>query len=765
MKKYIRSLTVFFILVLSLFTFTNKNVAQSSFNNFDNNPVISPLENSWESIMVAYPHVIFDDTTDTYKMWYAGSNGSEWSIGYATSADGISWSKYVDNPILSWSGNVNEPKFLYAPHVIIDNGIYKMWFSTSPNGTNNFNIGYALSSDGITWDIQSYALNILPESGTYAVLTPSVIKINDSDYRMWYEVNYGFGWKIGYATSTDGINWVASSNNPVLDKSEDFEGNDFVKSSVIYDGNFFRAWYDSYNPGSQINYATSIDGINWDKPADLNPVLTPGGVGGFNAFRIISPFYLKNNNTEFLYYAGMVNESSGMKWKIGVAMVDNPAPTPTPSPTPTPTPSPSPTSTPIPTSTPTPTPTPSATSKVVFIPGLGGSYSLGTISRCDTNITPESWGNWPLGDAVYRRLRNALSEEGYTVLPFYYDWRQVPTSHTQRLRDLITTNVHANEKVHIVAHSMGGLVARAYVNEFTDTSFVDKLLTVGTPHKGAVSVYPLWSAGTISEQDVLFQATFYIYYGLCGARHYPNSTAFLRDKIPSIQSLLPIYDYLKKGNTLIPVSTMQAQNTWLTQDSDFMPEQFGIYFGTYSGNGHRTSEGYSVKDPNKNEIKAGLWLDGKTKSSNHTRLGDGTVLAYSSEVANAVEKLTSDLSHTELVHNNQGIVTIIDFLKDIPNQPFQRTTLSLADEETIEPFTIIVSKNTNLLVKTRRHTYMSKDMLFIPTIEKDAYRLDYSGSSVADDLVVLTYRKNGEFKVNQITKKKNKQSLLLPVTP
>ena len=44
---------------------------------------------------------------DVYKMWYTGYNGApsniegkaEYAIGYATSPDGVNWTKHEGNPI------------------------------------------------------------------------------------------------------------------------------------------------------------------------------------------------------------------------------------------------------------------------------------------------------------------------------------------------------------------------------------------------------------------------------------------------------------------------------------------------------------------------------------------------------------------------------------------------------------------------------------------------------------------------------------------
>ena len=62
-------------------------------------PVLSP-DQPWEKVAVMCPDVIWDDKTKLYKMWYSGGEQYEPdAIGYATSPDGMVWTKREDNPV------------------------------------------------------------------------------------------------------------------------------------------------------------------------------------------------------------------------------------------------------------------------------------------------------------------------------------------------------------------------------------------------------------------------------------------------------------------------------------------------------------------------------------------------------------------------------------------------------------------------------------------------------------------------------------------
>ena len=77
-------------------------------------------------------------------MWYGGSGASSEVIGYATSPDGLSWSKYVGNPVLGAGLPGSWDQFgVDCPRVIIDGSLYKMWYDG--RGQEGGGIGYAYS--------------------------------------------------------------------------------------------------------------------------------------------------------------------------------------------------------------------------------------------------------------------------------------------------------------------------------------------------------------------------------------------------------------------------------------------------------------------------------------------------------------------------------------------------------------------------------------------------------------------------------------------
>jgi hypothetical protein len=74
-------------------------------------------------------------------MWYNG-NHRNYSIGYATSIDGINWKKHHDTPVLDLGpGGSWEDEEVGSPEVLFHDGQYRMWYHGFDGTVSR--IGYA----------------------------------------------------------------------------------------------------------------------------------------------------------------------------------------------------------------------------------------------------------------------------------------------------------------------------------------------------------------------------------------------------------------------------------------------------------------------------------------------------------------------------------------------------------------------------------------------------------------------------------------------
>jgi predicted GH43/DUF377 family glycosyl hydrolase len=265
----------------------------------------------FDNALVYVPCVIKDGSV--YKMWYSASDGPNTRTGYATSSDGVTWTKQGMVLDLGANGEFDDAH-AYGPYVIKDGSIYKMWYSG--NDGSNVRTGYATSSDGVTWTKQGMVLD-LGANGEFDdvhAYFSSVIK-DGSIYKMWYSGYTGSNVRTGYATSSDGVTWTKQGMVLDLGANGEFDDVHAYHPSVIKDGSVYKMWY-SGNDGSNVRtaYATSSDGVTWTKQG---MVLDLGANGEFDDVHAYHPCVIKDGSVYKMWYSA----SDGPNTRIGYGVL------------------------------------------------------------------------------------------------------------------------------------------------------------------------------------------------------------------------------------------------------------------------------------------------------------------------------------------------------------------------------------------------------------------------------------------------------------
>lgn len=153
------------------------------------------------------------------------------AVGLAASKDGgASFTKISEGPVISV--NHIEPYFSGTSFVMKDSGLYKMWYLSCIgwemiNGRHEplYNIKYAESDNGIDWK-QNGKVAIELQGDEGGLVSASVIK-KAGRYLMWfgkrkkndYRDNTENSYRIGYAESIDGIDWIRKDHLSGIDIS------------------------------------------------------------------------------------------------------------------------------------------------------------------------------------------------------------------------------------------------------------------------------------------------------------------------------------------------------------------------------------------------------------------------------------------------------------------------------------------------------------------------------------------------------------------
>jgi hypothetical protein len=294
----------------------------------------------------------------------------------------------------------------------------------------------------------------------------------------------------------------------------------------------------------------------------------------------------------------------------------------------------------------------------------------------------------PSGVVGWGKLRSALESAGYhpyySIFEMPYDWTLSQTA--IRDQDLLPQidyikKLTGAKQIDIVAHSMGGLIVRSYLQSanFTSRKDVRKFAMIGTPNKGSDKAYYVWEGGDPIQADEAIEADT---QGL-GKYFYSNTLYFLlekrgvgeackfkgllrdiaywcntnkiydyaHDSVLSAGQLMPIYDNaLQNVNTKDNVQIIFEENTLLralnnldcnnpkgcvdkqgnfyqfTPANQVMtPDGSGVETKLFAGTTYETLNVISVLPQPSNKF----YKDGDPKGNFLTIAGDGTVLLNS----------------------------------------------------------------------------------------------------------------------------------------
>jgi len=252
-------------------------------------------------------------------MWYNGRADDCFtgSVGLVKSDDGLKWRKANSGrPVFKYgrSGAFDSTKIDH-PAVLRFDGRYHMWY-TAGDDDSLYTIGYATSDDGMNWTRQNDGLPVLTsgERGKFddrMVLHPAAVRDSSGTIHLWYNgVGPQKSFRVGHATSRDGIRWQRQqSGDPILVPSRvnDFDEDYVYNVHVRLDDGRFHMWYSAaareFGSGGHncLTYASSGDGTNWTK--DTTPTLISGPPESIDFYAAFACFTVRRDDGLWMYYS------------------------------------------------------------------------------------------------------------------------------------------------------------------------------------------------------------------------------------------------------------------------------------------------------------------------------------------------------------------------------------------------------------------------------------------------------------------------------
>ena len=175
-----------------------------------------------------------------YVGWNVGSSVPfRNAIGLAIRENDASvFTRYSSGPILDRS--IHDPCFVASPCVLVENRVWRMWYASGiawnqVNGVPQprYHIKYAESLDGIHWRRDGHVCIDFRDDTETAISRPCVVK-DQTGYKMWYSYR-GSSYRIGYAESTDGLQWRRKDEEAGIDVSPAGWDSGMIEYAFVFD--------------------------------------------------------------------------------------------------------------------------------------------------------------------------------------------------------------------------------------------------------------------------------------------------------------------------------------------------------------------------------------------------------------------------------------------------------------------------------------------------------------------------------------------------
>lgn len=634
---------------------------------------------------------------------------------------GFEFIKYSENPLKI--ENFSDLGFvdLRQAYIYKDNNQYLGILSARKNNQNYYTLVKIESDNGYSWKITKEIFN----NGS-DLTNPRLFIDNQGNIKLLFAYQESFDYYKIYSLDCDKELNCQNFKQFFLtpNKNDSYENHGFFAPYVYYDNGLYYLFYGSWgNSGFYINLAYSSDLINWskcrqnflnlsadgifikefegrllaffhysqgigygeiDKPLTCqsnftfkNTLLTKNN--DYDQNHMIYPTVIEEENRLLLYYTGWGTDNN---WKINLAYYIKPTPTPTPK---------------IP---------------IVLIPGFMASWNKkAMIYNQEVN-----YSDWKMLSFVkeYNGIINTFENLDYknnvNLFIFNYDWRKSVDNIVDDFNDFI--NSKNLNKVNIVGHSLGGLVARIYTQKYNQGNKVNKVISVGSPHYGVVQVYKPVFFGDIERENTFLWLAQKLVLQL-NKKLFQSDKEAINNRFPVLKDLLPVFNYLySNDNQEIDFQNLEIKNNFLLNYNNNFFSIFPFFKAIYGEKDNHTPSGFIVNNDNYPIEKLFSY-------------GDYTVLSKSAfnELDNDFEKINFD--HGEIIYKKEAIKKILESL-DIN---YQEKDLVEGEKTKISPSLIFIIKSPATMQLIDEDKIINEDegiIFYDDVIEKD-YLLKVKG--------------------------------------
>jgi len=231
-----------------------------------------------------------------YHMWYGGWNNDAnndaydhsvpglVNLGYATSPNGTTWTKFAGNPINNNTNPDISNIWIEDVFVVKDAGVYYMYAEDEYTGdSEGTHINLFTSTDKIHWTLTKEKALARTGSGweSSEAATPVVWKEGSNWYMLYEGIGTTTPGQVGLATSSDGVTWQRYANNPLFANPVN-TNYDVAPDSILLLNGVYHLYGHYFNGTSWLGGLwTSTDRVTWAFYGQIvgnSPVIVDNGI-------------------------------------------------------------------------------------------------------------------------------------------------------------------------------------------------------------------------------------------------------------------------------------------------------------------------------------------------------------------------------------------------------------------------------------------------------------------------------------------------------
>ena len=558
---------------------------------------------------------------------------------------GIEVTKYKNNP-LTLQLNYDYIEIRQA-YIYKENNQFKGILAARKREQTYFSLVKIESNDGYNWSITKEVINNGKD-----LTNPRLFKDSQGNIKLLFAYQEATDFYKIYSLNCDQDlncnNFKQFFIEP--DKNNQYENHGFFAPFLYYQDGVYYLFYGSWgNYGFYINLAYSNDLNNWIKcRQDLLNLQGDGvfvkeigekiyiffhysdGIGYgelskpitcqsnfqfkgnlltktdiYDSNYMIYPSVLEEKRNIYLYYTGLSNNNL---WRLNLASFYKP---------------------------------------VVLIPGLFASWN----KKAMIYNQPVNYSDWKMlsfvkeYQGIISTLKNLGFKENNNLFIFNYDWRKRVDDIVEDLKSFLNEKV-GNQNVNIIGHSLGGLVGRIYSQKYFSNQKVNQIISIGSPHYGAVQVYKPIFFGEIDRENTFLWLAQKLVLQL-NKKLFQSDKEAINEKITVLKDLLPTFNFLyDTNNREISFESLEIKNDYFLNYNQNFSIIFPIFKAIYGEKDDKTPTGYIV---NENRYPISTLFS----------LGDYTVLSNSAYHQDDNDYKKINLDHGEIIYKNNAIKKIL----------------------------------------------------------------------------------------------------------